>query len=189
MTPDEARSRADEEGLDLVEVAPNSSPPVCRIMDYGKYKYEEKKKRAAGKVKAHAATLKEVKLRPGTDQHDLEFKLKNARRFLMDGDKVKVTVMFRGREMVHRKLGYRQLERVRDMLGEIATKESDPRMEGRFLSMILVPNKDAIAREQQAEAKARQAEEEAAPAAEAGSKNAKPPKVEPAAAEAGEADA
>jgi translation initiation factor IF-3 len=191
MTPDEARSKADEEGLDLVEVAPNSSPPVCRIMDYGKYKYEEKKKRAAGKVKAHAATLKEVKLRPGTDQHDLEFKLKNARRFLVEGDKVKVTVMFRGREMVHRKLGYRQLERVREMLGEIATKESDPRMEGRFLSMILVPNKDAIAREQQAEAKLKKLHEggEDKLAAETGSKPPEPPQVEKTESGAGEVDA
>ena len=146
MTPDEARTMADENGLDLVEVAPNSSPPVCRIMDYGKYKYEDNKKKAAGKSKAHAASLKEVKLRPGTDQHDLGFKLNNARRFLIDGDKVKVTVMFRGREMVHRQRGYQQLEKVRDLLGEMATMENPPRMEGRFLSMILVPNKDAIAK-------------------------------------------
>ena len=193
MTPEEARTKADEEGLDLVEVAPNSQPPVCRIMDYGKYKYEEKKKRAAGKVKAHAASLKEVKLRPGTDQHDLEFKLKNARRFLVEGDKVKVTVMFRGREMVHRRLGYKQLDKVREMLGEIATKESDPRMEGRFLSMILVPNKDAIARELKAEAKKKEAEQqegaESEPAPE--EKKPKPRKVPEAEAEAeaGGADA
>ena len=109
MTPEDARQRADDVGLDLVEVAPGSRPPVCRIMDYGRYKYEQKKK--AGKGRAHAASLKEVKLRPRTDQHDLDFKLKNARRFLMDGDKVKVTVMYRGREMVHRQLGREQLER------------------------------------------------------------------------------
>lgn len=181
MTPEEAREKADEEGLDLVEVAPNSTPPVCRIMDYGKYKYEEKKKRAAGKVKAHSASLKEVKLRPGTDQHDLEFKLKNARRFLMDGDKVKVTVMFRGREMVHRNLGYRQLDRVRELLGEMATKESDARMEGRFLSMILVPNKDAIAKAQQAEARRKEAEATETEPSE--------PPAEKAAVRAGEADA
>ena len=95
-----------------MEVAANANPPVCRIMDYGKFKYEEKKKKAAGKSKGHSASLKEVKLRPGTDTHDLETKLKNARRFLMDGDKVKVTVMFRGREMAHRQNGYKQLKRV-----------------------------------------------------------------------------
>jgi translation initiation factor IF-3 len=143
MSPEEAISRAEEEGLDVVEVAPNSRPPVCRIMDYGKYKYEQKKK--AGKGKGHAASLKEVKLRPRTDDHDLNFKLKNARRFLMDGDKVKVTVMYRGREMVHRQLGREQLDKVVKMLGPIATVENPPRMEGRFLSMILVPNREAIA--------------------------------------------
>jgi translation initiation factor IF-3 len=143
MSPEEAISRAEEVGLDVVEVAPNSRPPVCRIMDYGKYKYEQKKK--AGKGKGHAASLKEVKLRPRTDDHDLNFKLKNARRFLMDGDKVKVTVMYRGREMVHRQLGREQLDKVVKMLGPIATVENPPRMEGRFLSMILVPNREAIA--------------------------------------------
>jgi translation initiation factor IF-3 len=145
MTPEEGCTRAEEQGLDLVEVAPNSQPPVCRIMDYGKYKYEEKKKKAAGKSKG-SASLKEVKLRPGTDDHDMGFKLKNARRFLMDGDKVKVTVMFRGREMVHRQQGYKQLDKVRELLGELATMENPPRMEGRFLSMILVGNREEIAK-------------------------------------------
>jgi translation initiation factor IF-3 len=98
-----------------------------------------------GKNKGHTATLKEVKLRPRTDQHDLDFKLKNARRFLTDGDKVKVTVMYRGREMVHREFGYRQLQHVTELLSEIANVENPPRMEGRFLSMILVPNREAIA--------------------------------------------
>ncbi len=155
MTPEAAIARAEDVGLDVVEVAPNSKPPVCRIMDYGKYKYEQKKK--AGKGKGHAASLKEVKLRPRTDDHDLAFKLKNARRFLMDGDKVKVTVMYRGREMVHRQLGREQLNRVVAMLGSMASVENPPRMEGRFLSMILVPNREAIAeiaKQQEAEAKA-----------------------------------
>ena len=142
MTPQDAQIQADEKGLDLVEVAPGSRPPVCRIMDYGRYKYEQKKK--AGKGKGHAASLKEVKLRPRTDQHDMDFKLKNARRFLMDGDKVKVTVMYRGREMVHRELGRKQLDRVVELLGPIAAVENPPRMEGRLLSMILVPNREAI---------------------------------------------
>jgi translation initiation factor IF-3 len=160
MSPAQAIERAEEVGLDVVEVAPNSKPPVCRIMDYGKYKYEQKKK--SGKGKGHAASLKEVKLRPRTDDHDLDFKLKNARRFLTDGDKVKVTVMYRGREMVHRELGRKQLNKVVDMLGAIATVENPPRMEGRFLSMILVPNREAIAEAQkQAEADAKEAEDTA----------------------------
>ena len=151
MSPEAATERAVEEGLDLVEVAPGSRPPVCRIMDYGRYKYEQKKK--LGKGKGHAASLKEIKLRPRTDDHDLDFKLKNARRFLMDGDKVKVTVMYRGREMVHREIGRRQLDRVKDMLGTLATVENPPRMEGRFLSMILVPNREAVAEAQRAATK------------------------------------
>jgi translation initiation factor IF-3 len=159
MSPEDALARAVEEGLDLVEVAPGSNPPVCRIMDYGRYRYEQKKK--SGKSKGHAASLKEVKLRPRTDEHDLNFKLRNARRFLMDGDKVKVTVMYRGREMVHRELGRRQLDRVTEMLGPLATVENPPRMEGRFLSMILVPNRDAIAEAQRA-AKREEAEAKAA---------------------------
>ncbi len=110
MGPEDAIQQAEALGLDLVEVAPNSDPPVCRIMDYGRYKYEQKKK--SGKSKGHAASLKEVKLRPRTDEHDLAFKLRNVRRFLLDGDKVKLTVMFRGREMVHREFGRRQLDRV-----------------------------------------------------------------------------
>ncbi len=151
MSPETATERAVEEGLDLVEVAPGSRPPVCRIMDYGRYKYEQKKK--SGKGKGHAASLKEIKLRPRTDDHDLDFKLKNARRFLMDGDKVKVTVMYRGREMVHREIGRRQLDRVQELLGALATVENPPRMEGRFLSMILVPNREAVAEAQRAATK------------------------------------
>jgi translation initiation factor IF-3 len=143
MTPEDALVAAREDGLDLVEVAANSRPPVCRIMDYGKYKYEQKKKSAS--KKSHSATLKEVKLRPGTDQHDLNFKLNNARKFLMEGDKVKVTVMFRGREMVHTYRGRAQLDEVRKQLGAIAKMESAPRMEGRFMSMILVADREAVA--------------------------------------------
>ena len=144
MSPEEAMTHAREHGLDLVEVAPNSRPPVCRIMDYGRYKYEQKKKKASANKKSHTASLKEVKLRPGTDMHDLDFKLKNARRFLMDGDKVKVTVMFRGREMVHQSRGRAQLDQVRDLLTPLAKVETPPRMEGRFMSMILVGERDAI---------------------------------------------
>jgi len=145
MSPQEAMERAREDGLDLVEVAPNSRPPVCRIMDYGRYKYEQKKKHQGKGKTGHAATLKEIKMRPGTDMHDLEFKLKNARKFLMEGDKVKVTVMFRGREMVHKDRGRDQLNTVVKLLEEIAKVENPPRMEGRFMSMILVPDREGIA--------------------------------------------
>ena len=160
MAPEEAVRRAEEEGLDLVEVAPNSAPPVCRIMDYGRYKYEQKKK--ATKSKGHAATLKEVKLRPRTDQHDLDFKLKNARRFLLEGDKVKVTVAFRGREIVHTALGAQQLEKVKQLIGALAAVESPPRMEGRFLSMILVPNREMVEAERKREEAAAKAAAEQA---------------------------
>jgi translation initiation factor IF-3 len=168
MKPEAALERAREVGLDLVEVAPGSKPPVCRIMDYGRYKYERKKK--LGKSKGHTTSLKEVKLRPRTDQHDLDFKLRNARRFLLDGDKVKVTVMYRGREMVHRNLGYQQLDNVKELLSSVANIENPPRMEGRFLSMILVPNREAIAELQRAEklaAKAAEAERKASTEVEA----------------------
>ena len=164
MTPEDAIERAQSLGLDLVEVAPGSRPPVCRIMDYGRYKYERKKK--MGKSKGHAASLKEVKLRPRTDQHDLDFKLKNARRFLTDGDKVKVTVMYRGREMVHREFGYKQLAHVTELLSDIANVENPPRMEGRFLSMILVPIREAIAELQRAEAAEKTDENKSASSAE-----------------------
>jgi translation initiation factor IF-3 len=164
MAAEDALARAVEIGLDLVEVAPGSKPPVCRIMDYGRYKYEQKKK--AGKGKGHTTSLKEVKLRPRTDDHDLDTKLKNARRFLMDGDKVKVTVMFRGRELVHREIGRKQLDRVTEMLGTLATVENPPRMEGRFLSMILVPNRDGVAEAKKLEEKAAEFEEKAEKAVE-----------------------
>ena len=157
MTPEDAIVLAQEEGLDLVEVAANSRPPVCRIMDYGKYKYEQKKKKT--NRPSHAATLKEIKLRPGTDQHDLNFKLNNVRKFLIEGDKVKVTVMFRGREMVHKNRGRDQLEEVIKQLGPVAKMENPPRMEGRFMSMILVGDRETIAEIRRAEEK--EAKEEA----------------------------
>ena len=143
MTPEDALVKAREAGLDLVEVAANSRPPVCRIMDYGRYKYEQKKKKSS--KQSHAASLKEIKLRPGTDMHDLQFKLNNARKFLMEGDKVKVTVMFRGREMVHINRGREKLKQVKEMLGALAKMENPPRMEGRFMSMILVAEREAVA--------------------------------------------
>jgi len=188
MTPDDARQRAVELGLDLVEVSPNASPPVCRIMDYGKYKYEQKKKKAAGKQKGkgHVASLKEIKVRPRTDQHDLAFKLRSARRFLIEGDKVKVTVQFRGREIVHSEKGRDQLERVKLMLGGLATMEAPPRMEGRFMSMILVPNREAVAAAVRAEAAAHAVEEQAGNAEEQPAKAEEQPESADAQASAGD---
>ena len=152
MTPDDAIQRAEDVGLDLVEVAPNSRPPVCRIMDYGKFKYEAQKKKKQSKGKSGG--LKEVKLRPRTDDHDLHFKVHNARKFLMAGNKVKITLMYRGREMVHRELGYEKLKEVQGLLADISTVESHPRMEGRFLSTMLAPNAAGIAEVKKAELEA-----------------------------------
>lgn len=136
---DEARSMATERGLDLVEVAPNSRPPVCRIMDYGKYKYEQARKARDAKKRQHTITVKEIKMRPKIEEHDYGFKLRHARRFLEEGDKVKFTLRFRGREMTHPELGERVLNRVKSELGELATLEADIRMEGRQMTMLMAP--------------------------------------------------
>ncbi|MFW6089130.1 MAG: translation initiation factor IF-3 [Gemmatimonadota bacterium] len=136
---DEARDIAAEAGLDLVEVAPNSRPPVCRIMDYGKYKYEQARKAKEAKKKQHTVTVKEIKLRPKIEEHDYGFKMRHARRFLDDGDKVKFTLRFRGREMTHPELGERVLEQIKDDLGETIVVESDIRREGRTMTMLVSP--------------------------------------------------
>ncbi|MEW6683974.1 MAG: translation initiation factor IF-3 [Nitrospirota bacterium] len=133
----DALKRAEEAGLDLVEVAPTASPPVCRIIDYGKYRYEQAKKQHGAKQKS--AQLKEVKLRPFTDTHDLEFKTRHARDFLAEGHKVKITVMFRGREMAHQEAGRNVLAKVIEQLGSAAQVEQQPRMEGRNMSILLAP--------------------------------------------------
>jgi len=136
---EEARSMAEEKGLDLVEVAPNSRPPVCRIMDYGKYKYEQARKAKEARKKQHVIHVKEIKMRPKIEDHDFGFKLRHARRFLEDGDKVKFTLRFRGREMTHPELGERVLERVKDELDELGVVESDIRKEGRTMTMLIGP--------------------------------------------------
>ena len=136
---DEARAMAAEHGLDLVEVAPNSRPPVCRIMDYGKYKYEQARKNREAKKKQHTVTVKEIKMRPKIEEHDFGFKLRHARRFLEEGDKVKFTLRFRGREMTHPELGERVLTRVKEELAELATIESDVKREGRQMTMLVAP--------------------------------------------------
>ena len=135
----EALNMAEEKDQDLVEVAPNSSPPVCRIMDYGKFKYQQSKRAHEAKKKQIIIHVKEVKLRPNTDKHDYDFKLKNAFRFLESGDKVKVLVFFRGREIVHRENGQKLLVRVTETLEDIAVVEQEPKQEGRTLCMIFAP--------------------------------------------------
>jgi len=130
-----------EQGLDLVEVAPMARPPVCRIMDYGKFKYEEQRKAREARKKQHHVQLKEVKMRPGIEEHDFEFKTRHARRFLEEGNKVKVTMMFRGRQMAHPELGREVLDRVVEELSDVAKLESSPMMEARSMTMVLAPAK------------------------------------------------
>lgn len=135
----EAQRIAKESGLDLVEVNPKSHPPVCKIMDFGKYKYDEKKKLAEARKKQAVIELKEIKLRPKTDEHDLEFKLKHVRRFLEDGNKVKITCRFRGREITHPETAQRQLDYIAENAKDIGIIETDSRMEGRTMTLILAP--------------------------------------------------
>jgi translation initiation factor IF-3 len=135
----EALALAEERGLDLVEVAPNAVPPVCRVLDYGKYRYEQTKKEREARKHQKQAELKEVRLKPKTDDHDLEIKAKQARKFLLAGDKVKFTVRFRGREMAHPDIGREMLEQIAEQLRDVATIEQRPLMEGRALSLMLAP--------------------------------------------------
>jgi translation initiation factor IF-3 len=137
----EALGKAEAAELDLVEIAPMAKPPVCRIMDYGKFKYREAKKQHEAKLKLKQIQVKEVKFRPGTDEGDYKIKLRNLTRFLSEGDKAKVTLRFRGREMAHQEFGVRLLERVRGDLDPIATVEQFPRLEGRQMVMLLAPKK------------------------------------------------
>ncbi len=137
----EALDLAAGKGLDLVEVSPNAEPPVCRVMDYGKYVFEQNKKSHAAKKKTKQIQIKEVKFRPGTEEGDYQVKLRNLVKFLTNGDKAKVTLRFRGREMAHRDLGAKLLERVRDDLAELGSVEQFPKMEGRQMTMVLAPKK------------------------------------------------
>lgn len=136
----EARQIAENEGLDLVEVSPTARPPVCKIMDYGKYKYEQDKKKREAKKHQTVIKVKEIKLRPGTDKHDLETKLKHAKEFLEEGNKVKITVRFRGREMAHRELGREILDRFVTELGDLAKPDQNAKFEGRMLTAVVSPN-------------------------------------------------
>jgi len=135
----DALARAAETGLDLVEISPNADPPVCKILDYGKLKYEEQKKRNVARKKQKIIEVKEIKMRPNIDVHDYDFKMRAIHRFLGEGDKVKVTMRFRGREMAHQEIGMQVLERVRGDLEELAKVEQYPKMEGRQMTMVMAP--------------------------------------------------
>ena len=141
MSADEALKIAVEAELDLVEIAPAADPPVCRIMDHGKFLFEENKKRHAAKKKQKQIQVKEIKFRPGTDIGDYQVKLRNLKRFLSNGDRVKVTLRFRGREMAHQELGLQLLKRVEEDLADLASVEQFPRVEGRQMVMVMAPKK------------------------------------------------
>lgn len=141
MKREDALRTAQERGLDLVEVDPNATPPVCKILDYGRYVFEQNKRAHAARKRQKQIQVKEIKLRPGTDQGDYEVKLRNVLRFLGQGDKTKITLRFRGREMVHQDLGAKLLQRVREDLSEVALVEQEPKLEGRQLTMVMAPRK------------------------------------------------
>jgi len=130
---------AEEAGLDLVEVSPNADPPVCKILDFGKFKYEDQKKKNAARKKQKVIEVKEIKLRPNIDDHDYDVKMRSMRKFLEEGDKVKVTLRFRGRELAHQDLGMKVLEKVRDDLEDLGKVEQIPKMEGRQMVMVIAP--------------------------------------------------
>jgi len=141
----QAISEAQALGLDLIEVAPQATPPVCRIMDWGKFRYEQQKKARESHKRTRQVELKGIRIRPNTDEHDIQFKMRNARRFLMKGDKVKFNVIFRGPELRHRKIGERQLQRFIDGLRDVAQVSQAPHMEGRQMIMILEPRAEVLA--------------------------------------------
>ena len=135
----DAQQLADEASLDLVEIVPNATPPVCKILDFGKYRFLEQKKSSEARKRQKVVEVKEIKLRPGIDDHDYEVKMRSVRRFFDEGDKVKVTLRFRGREMAHQDIGFKLLQRVKDETAPIAKVEAEPLMEGRQMTMVLAP--------------------------------------------------
>ena len=139
MKTEDAIAEADSHGLDLVEVSPNADPPVCKILDYGKFKFEAQKKRNEAKKKQKVIEVKEIKLRPNIDEHDYQVKMRSVQKFLDEGDKVKVTLRFRGREMAHQELGVNVLNRVREDTDEVAKVEAFPKLEGRQMIMVIAP--------------------------------------------------
>lgn len=139
MTVPEALQKAEEEGLDLVEVAPTAVPPVCKIIDYGKYRYQLTKKEKESKKSQHQVKVKEIKIKPNTDDHDIEVKLRHAREFIAEGNKVRMTCVFRGREMLHPEIGAGLIDRMCQNLTDVATAESEPKMMGKSLSVVIAP--------------------------------------------------
>jgi translation initiation factor IF-3 len=139
-----ALQMAEEAEVDLVEIAPTAQPPVCKMMDFGKFKYQEAKRAHEAKLKQKQVQVKEVKFRPGTDDNDYQIKLRNLTKFLQDGDKAKITLRFRGREMAHQEFGMRMLERIKTDLTDVAQVEQFPKMEGRQLIMVLAPTKKQV---------------------------------------------
>lgn len=139
VTANDALDRAFEAGLDLVEISPNAEPPVCKILNFGKFKYEAQKRKAEAKKKQKVIDIKEIKVRPGIDDNDYAIKMRSVRRFLEDGDKVKVTLRFRGRELAHQELGVKVLDRIRDETADLAKVEQFPKMEGRQMIMVIAP--------------------------------------------------
>ena len=147
LSVDEALAEAEQRGFDVVEMSPNADPPVCRLMDYGKFQFQQSKKRQAARRRQQQTQIKEVKFRPGTDDGDYQVKLRNLRRFLDHGHKIKVTLWFRGREMAHQELGLKLLQRIEGDLEEEAKVEQFPKLEGRRLAMVMTPRKPAPARQ------------------------------------------
>jgi translation initiation factor IF-3 len=140
MTPREALTIAESRGLDLIEIAPTATPPTCKIMDYGKWKYENKKKEKEAKKKQTVITVKEIQVRPRTDDHDIDVKVRHARRFLLEGDKVKINLRFMGRELAHQEYGMATLKRVMNMLMDVGLVESPPKVEGKQAFLLLAPD-------------------------------------------------
>ncbi|QGT99720.1 Translation initiation factor 3 [Candidatus Syntrophocurvum alkaliphilum] len=143
----EAQETAQNRGFDLVEIAPSANPPVCRLMDYGKHKFEQSKREKEARKKQKVISIKEVKMRPNIDEHDFQTKTKNARKFLNSGDKVKFTIMFRGRQITHPEIGKQISEKFAEQLSDISSVEKPPKVEGRNMVMILVPKQDNVSKE------------------------------------------
>jgi len=139
VSKEEGLEIALEAGLDLVEISPNADPPVCKVLDYGKFKYEAQKKANEARKKQKVIDVKEIKMRPGIDEHDYQVKMRSVKRFLDEGDKVKMTIRFRGREMAHQDLGMKVLDRVREDVTELAKVEQFPKSEGRLMTMVIAP--------------------------------------------------
>lgn len=138
---EKAREIAAEQGLDLVEISPNNNPPICKVLDFGKYKYQSQKKAAEARKKQKTQDVKEIKMRPNIDTHDYDVKMRAVEKFLGEGDKVKVTLRFRGREMAHQELGMQLLQRVKEQIADIAKVEAEPKLEGRQMMMVVAPAK------------------------------------------------